>query len=178
MAALSRRKARRYDRPPMNEADWQGCESPYPMLAFLEAPDDGTPRELRFLSGGASFYGRDSNRVSPRKLRMFIAACARRLWRLKAVETSRAFLDLLDHYANGEVSRRESHKACNAILEASRRGEGCAVINHWARKLWTEDPIGAARCASDVAWTTAWTLAAESVAVTCAHFTDEDWWEA
>jgi hypothetical protein len=50
----------------MNEAEWEACADPGPMLEYLRG------------------------KASGRKLRLFAAACRRRIWRLLPLEESRA----------------------------------------------------------------------------------------
>ncbi|MCA9069754.1 MAG: hypothetical protein KDA84_12565, partial [Planctomycetaceae bacterium] len=49
------------------------------------------------------------------------------------------------------------------------------VISHLAGLMWSDDPLGAASASGDIAWTLANHDAAESVAITCADATEDDW---
>src|SRR5436190_333638 len=61
------------------------------------------------------------------------------------------------------------------IHDARLRGEA-TVITHLA-SLWTDDPIGAATLAIDVAVAVAWHEGGQSVANTCAGASEADWFE-
>src|SRR5262245_45629180 len=67
----------------MTEADWLTCADPQPMLTFL----------LR--------------RAGPRKLRLFAAACCRRIWTLLTDERSRAAVGEVERYADGLADYQE-----------------------------------------------------------------------
>jgi len=69
----------------MTEADWMTCQDPQAMLAWL----------------------RDSGVGSPRQLRLFAAACARRLWRHLEDETVRIAVETAERYADRKDSEAE-----------------------------------------------------------------------
>jgi hypothetical protein len=73
----------------MTEAEWLACTDPTPMLGFL---------------GG---------RASPRKLRLFAAACCRRVWHLLTDDRNRRAIDVAERYADGLVPKK--------ALKAARR---------------------------------------------------------
>jgi hypothetical protein len=63
----------------VTEKDWFGCEEPQAMLKFLYGP------------------------ATERKLRLFAAACCRRIWDLLAEEWSRRAVETAERYADGLV---------------------------------------------------------------------------
>lgn len=83
----------------MTEAEWQSCDDPQRMLAFLE--------------GGAT----------TRQLRLFACACCRRIWRLISDPRSRVAVEVGEQFADGVVSDEERDRillaACDAFQEAS-----------------------------------------------------------
>jgi hypothetical protein len=68
----------------MTEPEWLSSTNPRPMLEFL---------------------GR--RKASDRKVRLFGAACFRRIWGLVLDEWDRAAVELAEKYADGEVGRQE-----------------------------------------------------------------------
>ena len=49
------------------------------------------------------------------------------------------------------------------------------MVSHLASLFWTDDPIGAANAAMHVAWTIANEKAKDSLTVTCADASEDDW---
>ncbi len=155
----------------MTEAEWLACDCPHPMLVFLRGPvppeQQGQPR---IISSGGDLYGGPSDQVSARKFRLFIAACALRLWFLPLDDLSKQALSAYFRYADGEGSHEGVFAACMKIQEALPK---TSYVNHLACMMWTDDPAGASRSAAEIACTIAWEVARESVAITCAD-ADED----
>lgn len=104
---------------PMSESDWDRCTDPTSMLAFL------------------------SQRASDRKLRLFAAACCRRVWPLLTDGRSRRAVEVAERYADEEADDEELRLAGSgaenvadafAALSTTARGEAqcsaaCAAVN-------------------------------------------------
>jgi hypothetical protein len=85
------------EKKPMDEAAWQACADPGPMLAFLRG------------------------RASDRKLRLFACACCRRIWRLVSDQRSRFAIKILGRFVEGKASQaelRQAHDSASDALEA------------------------------------------------------------
>jgi hypothetical protein len=96
----------------MTEAEWLACDDPGPMLESL------------------------GHKADPRKLRLFAAACARRLSGLLDDERSRRALDVAERYADrrkkGPPSRNELRQAEQdawAVAHALNGGRDSARYN-------------------------------------------------
>jgi hypothetical protein len=81
----------------MNEAEWSACADPDRML-----------RRLR-------------DRASPRKLRLFAAACCRRAWHLLPYKRSRKAVETVERYADGAAEARELTWARGVADAVARR---------------------------------------------------------
>jgi hypothetical protein len=118
----------------MTEAEWLTSTDPQAMLAFL----------------------RDSGRASDRKLRLFSAACCRRVWNLLSDKYSRKALKTAERHADGEVSQEklkfawgEARWAAQVEYREDRQtAEGTAM---WAVSLVCEADVGRALAAVEVA---------------------------
>ena len=161
----------------MTEAEWLACECPLPMLVFLrgEVPaEQKGPLVPRICSGYGDLYYGPGQHVTDQKCRLFILACARRLHELPMDEPSRHALSAYERYALGGAPRDEFSQACLRIQDVVSSG-GTALVSHLASAMWTDDPAGAASAAMDIAWTVANVKAKDSVAVTRAEATEQDW---
>jgi hypothetical protein len=78
----------------MTEAEWLACTDPAPMLEFLRA----------------------QRTTSERKLRLFAAACCRRVWDWLG-EKSRRAVDVLERYVDGLASTDELRRAAGGAQE-------------------------------------------------------------
>jgi hypothetical protein len=96
----------------MTEADWLACESPEPMLGFLQ------------------------RRPSDRKLRLFGCACSRRSWHLFTDERSRKAVQLGERYADRALSPREAwavRRGAWTVWRAARGATEDSAIREAAR---------------------------------------------
>jgi hypothetical protein len=84
----------------MTEAEWLACTDPHLMLEFLK----GT--------------------ASDRKLRLFGAACCRRIWHLLTDEWSRGAVEVGELLADGLVAETEANAVGEAAAEAANAVEG------------------------------------------------------
>src|SRR4051812_29000441 len=89
----------------MTEREWLTCADPDLML-----------REM-------------SGRVSERKLRLFAAACCRRIWHLLPDPRSRAAVEVAERYADGLAGERDLAAAKAAAVVAAK---GAAWAPYWA----------------------------------------------
>src|SRR4051812_7423335 len=93
----------------MTESDWLNATDPQAMLLFLQ----------------------DSGKASQRKLRLFAAACCRRIWHLLPNECSRYAVELSERYADERFSEEELDLASGAAQwafeDALMDDEGRAV---------------------------------------------------
>jgi hypothetical protein len=85
----------------MNEEEWLASIEPTPMLDFLR--------------------GRKS---SDRKLRLFAAACCRRIWGFLTDERSRKAVGLVEEYADGSIDRGRLVSARDDAREVKRNLRG------------------------------------------------------
>jgi hypothetical protein len=162
----------------MDEAEWLAYECPLPMLIFLRGQppaEQKVPFVPRICSGyGDLDYG-PGQHMSARKCRLFILACLQRLHGLDLDEPSGQALAAYQRYALEGAPRDEFFQACLRIQDAAVSSGGTALVSHLAAAMWTDDPAGAANAAMDIACTVANVKAKDSVAVTCAEATEDDW---
>jgi hypothetical protein len=81
----------------MTEAEWLASADPGQMLWFL----------------------RDREKVSQRKLRLFGAACCRRIWHAMPDERSRRAVEIAEAFADGLVTAAEAEAAGNIAAEVT-----------------------------------------------------------
>jgi hypothetical protein len=81
----------------MTEAQWLASNDPEAMLDFL------------------------SGKASDRKLRLFLCACARRLWRFIRLEPCRQAVRVAEKYADGQAGEQEREAAYLAARELAWR---------------------------------------------------------
>jgi hypothetical protein len=96
----------------MTESEWLNATERRPMLEFL---------------GG---------RANDRQLRLFAAACCRRIWNLLADERLQTAVGVAERYADGRAGDEELGQACLAAVrvDEARPGPASAVawFVHWA----------------------------------------------
>lgn len=78
----------------MTEEGWLSCTNPASMLVYL------------------------LDKTGPRKLRLFVCACARQLWDVYHDERSRRGIEASERFADGEAGEAERRAAWVAALEA------------------------------------------------------------
>jgi hypothetical protein len=78
----------------MTEAEWNSCADPEPMLEFLRG------------------------RAGDRKLRLFAAACCRRIWSLLPAQRSRRAVEAVEAFADGVAARGDLEAAREAAIQA------------------------------------------------------------
>lgn len=88
----------------MTEAKWLTCKKPEPMLKFLRG------------------------KASDRKLRLFAAACCRRIWNMLKDPLSRQVVETSERFADGLASWEEFH----AVVESAWQPP---AISWWARSV-------------------------------------------
>jgi hypothetical protein len=79
----------------MTEGEWLACTNPQPMLDYLR------------------------DEIGDRKLRLFICACVRRVWRQLENEISQRAVEIAEHYADGGATTEELRAAFFAALDAA-----------------------------------------------------------
>src|SRR5262245_50164409 len=105
----------------MTEQEWLTCLEPERMLTFLH--------ERKVISIHGEF--------GERKLRLFAAACCRRVWPLLRDERSRRAVEVAERHADGLADDRE--------LEAAGAGARAAVQARRARARRTRADAGTLR---------------------------------
>src|SRR5205823_980698 len=92
----------------MTEREWLICTDPNLMLRGL------------------------AGRVSERKLRLFGAACCRRIWHLLPDRRSRAAVEVAERYADGLADERERAKArAGAMVATGGSSEKATWAPYW-----------------------------------------------
>jgi hypothetical protein len=91
----------------MDEAGWLSCTDPTVLLAFL----------------------RDRGTASERKLRLFAAACCRRIWHLLKDEQGRNAVEVAELYADGLAERDALVRALKALPMPEWPGGGPEIFN-------------------------------------------------
>jgi hypothetical protein len=158
----------------VTENEWNTCECPLPMLIFLRG--DVPPEEKRppvMHSNHGELWSGAGTRVSVPQCRLFILACAQRLYQFEIDEPSCVALAAYRRHALEGASRDEFFEACQRIQDVLRSG-GSAMVSHLASGFWSDDPFGAGSASTQIACTIADVGAKDSVAVTYAQATYED----
>jgi hypothetical protein len=102
----------------MTEADWLAHIDPQPMLEFLRG------------------------KLSERKLRLFTAACCRRVWNLLADERSREAVVVVERLADGSVTRKEWSAARAEARAAAREDADLSNFSdQWRAKQAAADAL-------------------------------------
>ena len=157
----------------MNEQEWLNCENPYPMLVFLRGPAvDPQQRHAQHLSRRQiHLFPGPGDRVSSRKVLLFMAECTRRLSRLPLGGPSETALEAFRRYADGTGDRQTFLDAC--LATELRDSEG-RVVGQLAWKMWTADPLGAGYVVSAAKRVVANHVSRDSAAVFPAGMPEED----
>jgi hypothetical protein len=111
----------------MTEAEWLAATAPWAMLEFLEGTGRGPDR----------------------KLRLFAAACCRRIWRLVTDARSRRAVEAAEAYADARIDGRQLQSAAEAASAAtagpyddSPHGQQGAHLHARMAAMWAAmDPI-------------------------------------
>jgi hypothetical protein len=115
----------------MTPEEWQRCDDPRKMLRFL------------------------GDRASERKLRLFAAACCRRIWSLIRDDRGRQAVDVAERFADGLASvtdfgaawhkaggREAMHRGAGFPIEAAAKAMEAACDAAWPAVLNQEDALG------------------------------------
>lgn len=105
----------------MTETEWRTSADPEAMVKFL------------------------LGRAGERKLRLFAAACVRRVWHLPLADAVRAAVEVAERYADGEADVKELAKANQLTsLATSRRGRDAGALEaaRFAARLVTYHNVG------------------------------------
>jgi hypothetical protein len=123
----------------MTEAEWDACTEPQKMLEWL----------------------RFAGEAGERKRRLFAAACCRHIWPLVPPRGCRKAVEVAERHADGEVSDRDLHEACEQAIKAlhelrrTTQGLGAEASAHaawcWALFSLTPGQLAAERTADSVA---------------------------
>jgi hypothetical protein len=115
----------------MTEAEWLTSIRPGEMLGFL-----------RSRTGKASLRARLGSERLERKLRLFLAACCRRIWLLLPDERSRRAIEVAERYADREVGAADLRAAY----------EAAAITYNKVRRTPDAKAYCAACPAAEIAW--------------------------
>jgi hypothetical protein len=116
----------------MDEATWQACADPRPMLAFLR----GT--------------------VSDRKLQLFFVACCRRVWHLLIDPRSRRAVEVTELLADGLATKEELSQAVDAAGDATEALDEAAGAHWEGPDACAAGKANAVAEAGHAAWNTGW----------------------
>jgi len=159
----------------MTEAEWLVCEKPGAMLIFLRgevsAQEQAASKGCLWCSGGRLFDGPSPIIPSARFIR-FVAACVARLQRLPLSEHASRYLDVFQRFADGQATVDELRHYWSA-MDAATKEQRCA--ENYLELGYCDTPLGAGRSCWYLAGAFAWTVARDSIAVTCAEASEDDW---
>lgn len=161
----------------MTEVEWLTCDCPLPMLIFLRGDVPVEQKgylEPRLISGYGDLFDGLGNRISAEQCQLFILRCTEHLHQLPMDEASCNALAAYRRYVLERSPRDEFFQACRRVKGDTSK-DGSVQITPFASGFWTDDPAGAARAASDIASIIANHKAKDSITVTCANATEDDW---
>jgi hypothetical protein len=133
----------------MTEAQWLRCETLAPLLVHLRGAGDAAAHRRLVVPGGTLVAG-PCERISARKLRLFVLACCRRLLRLPLDRGSLEVVAAVGRYAEGKIARGEFVAACVDLAKTQPQPARRAALSASDAILWSEDVIGAFRAAREV----------------------------
>jgi hypothetical protein len=162
----------------MTEAEWLACDHPAPLLIYLRGEVSEKERaESRhgLHSGAGVLLPGLSPFIGPSRFVRFIAACVVRLQALPLDDTTLRSLDTFQRYAGGhstldELCARGSDMHAEAVI-GQRRAADYLVFSA------CDSPLAAGSACWGIAGAIAWTVAKDSIAITCAGATENDWFE-
>lgn len=106
----------------MTETDWLYSVDSRKMLEFLHNKV-GRPLLNQYLT----------RQQLERKIRLFLVACARRVWHQFSDERSKTAIEVVERYADGLATRDELEKAHSAAVDANREACLTHAANGWAK---------------------------------------------
>ena len=114
----------------MTEAEWLACEDPTPMVDFIEG------------------------KASPRKLRLFLVACARLAWDHIAVPEAREAVEVAERYADGLAPEEERDRIAKLLWSVERlRGQPREYYRAYnSAQLTVHRPAPSSRITSRATW--------------------------
>jgi hypothetical protein len=162
----------------MTEAEWQVCDQPAALLIYLRGEVSAREKaesKCSLHSGAGVLYPGSSPFIPTARFTHFGAACVSRLRELPLNEPTCRFLDAFLRHANGQATLDEVRGYLSAMNAAMVKGQRCA--EDYLAFLSCETPLEAGHVSWNVSGAYAWTVSKDSVALTCAGATEDDWFE-
>jgi hypothetical protein len=162
----------------MTEEEWLACNHPAAMLIYLRgevSDQERSESKGRLHSGAGVIFDGPSPYLPAIRVTRFVTACAARLGPLPLDENLRRWLDLFQRYANGYATLDEARAIDPALrLALGEGGVVGALVGEFLLGDW-DTPYGAGSLCWRSADAIALTVAKDSIAITCAEATEEDW---
>jgi hypothetical protein len=159
----------------MTEDEWLACDDPLLMLIHLRgevSPQEQGVRRSWLYTGAGQLHEGPSPFVPQARFPRWVAACAARLRQLPIDEPTSRYLDCFQRYAEGKATRDDLRGLWWAMRDGKSEGQYTAVDYLMS---WGDTPCGAGSACAPIAAHIAYTVAKDSIAVTCAGATDDDW---
>jgi hypothetical protein len=162
----------------MTEADWLACDHAAPMLIYLRgevSEQERAESKASLHSGAGVLYPGPSPFFPPVRFTRFIAACLGRLRLSPLEEPTIRYLDAFQRYADGNSTLDEVQECCSAMHAAGVPGQRRAedYLAFWGGGT----PFAARSACRGTSGAFAWAVAKDSIAMTCAEATEDDWFE-